>query len=499
MNWTSTGGYPFFADSLNKPIYKIFLDDGLYVMETITDSKGHPYELPLVPSREGRYFEGWFDSTGIRVTKATVFNESQTLFAKYSKNITDSSLVIYVSDTLPKPVFGWDSTIEVPKKWMHLDSNLYTVLSTPSELVWYFKQNPYSVRPKYVILGNDIFLGKDSTSILENDTLMFRFNLKNLEKGFVFDGGGHSIYGLKNELFRTLWLNSVVRNLTLVNSHLHDGMGAFVSRNYGTVQNCILRSAVVDSTSQYIAGLVYENMEEGVIENCKNFADLTLVSGFVEDVSGIASSNGGIIRNVVNYGNIISDLAYRVAGITVKNSGIIENAVNKGKIAVSNGDEANTYLEIAGITVINSETIKKSRNEGELSFKNKKTLYHLVIGGVVGSGYSIYDNNIVDSCVNAGRISVSISNDDYVEIYAGGIAGGNTGDGQATNIRNSVNEGDVVFYGDSILVSGEVDLYTGMHFGGIAGQAAKVDFCVNKGNITGRNSELVSCDDIEIE
>lgn len=488
VQWTSTGGYPFYADSLNKPIYKILLDDSLYITETITDSKGLLYELPLAPSKDGRYFEGWFDSTGTRVTKTTVFNQDQTLFARYSKTITDSSLITYASDTLTKPVFGWDSTIEVPKKWMRQDSNLYTVLSTPGELVWYFKQNPHYHRPHYVVLGKDIFLGKDSTSILENDTLMFRFNIKNLEKGFVFDGGGHSIYGLKNELFSGVWENSVLRNLTLANSHLHSKMGAFASQNYGTIQNCVLRSAVVDPASDYISGLVYENREEGIIENSKNYADLTIESGTVDYITGIATFNGGIIRNVVNYGNITSDVGFDIAGITFGNGGIIENAVNKGNISISNGDAKNTYIRIAGIAVLNSETIKNSRNDGEISFKNTNPLNHLEIGGIVGSGYSFDDNNIVDSCVNAGKISVSISNDDYATMYVGGIAGGGDVDGQWTKIRNSVNEGDITLYSDSILVSGDVDLYDGMHFGGIAGQADKVDSCVNKGNITGRNS-----------
>ena len=151
--WTTNGSYPFFADSDNLPIQKILLDDSLYVKTAYTDSKGHLQDIPLAVSKEGRYFQGWVDSVGTPVTKTTVFTDSQTIFAKYSNTITDSSLVIFNDNPTEKtPVIGWNGEFEEPVLKMHMDSSLYQVISTPGEYAWYIMNTRYrtsgTVSPK---------------------------------------------------------------------------------------------------------------------------------------------------------------------------------------------------------------------------------------------------------------------------------------------------------------------------------------------------------------
>ena len=493
--WTTNGSYPFFADSDNLPIQKILLDDSLYVKTAYTDSKGHLQDIPLAVSKEGRYFQGWVDSIGTPVTKTTVFTDSQTIFAKYSNTITDSSLVVFNDNPTEKtPVIGWNGEFEEPVLKMHKDSSLYQVISTPGEYAWYIMntryrtsgENPYIDR---AVLANDIYLAKDTAKYLPEN-----YMTGYLHKNNVFDGAGHSIYGLNGRMFRDVGKGAVIRNVNLVSLFMNPSSGyntdkasAFAYDNEGTIQNSSIRNAIVDSTAKEIYGFVVNNKKEGVIENCENYIDFTKGTQYAESVIGFAGYNAGLIKNVTNYGNIshpydsnIEDLSYTqpvyIAGIVQSNTGVIEKAINKGNIFGESARESTVYvqdMQIAGIAN-SGGTIKNSRNEGNITFNYTKSELNVRIGGI-SSGKAT-----IDSSVNLGSIKVDIA--DSIAKKNSLVIGGIALEG---SVKNSTNEGNISAI-DTTSARWVHVRFAGILSGGNYGlEGIDVDSCTNKGDIEG--------------
>ena len=76
-------GYPIYADSIHKPIYKIVFDDDGATTNRYTNYKGlvsFP-EDPEAP--EGKMFSGWYTDGGVKVKESTVFSGDQTVNAVY--------------------------------------------------------------------------------------------------------------------------------------------------------------------------------------------------------------------------------------------------------------------------------------------------------------------------------------------------------------------------------------------------------------------------------
>lgn len=76
-------GYPIYADSIHKPIYKIVFDDDGTIMNRYTNYKGQVSfpEDPEAP--EGKMFSGWYTDGGVKVKESTVFSNDQTVNAVY--------------------------------------------------------------------------------------------------------------------------------------------------------------------------------------------------------------------------------------------------------------------------------------------------------------------------------------------------------------------------------------------------------------------------------
>ena len=346
------------------------LDDSLYVKTAYTDSKGHLQEIPLAVSKEGRYFQGWIDSVGTPVTKTTVFTDSQTIYAKYSNIITDSSLVVFNDNPTEKtPIIGWNGEFKEPVLKMHKDSSLYQVISTPGEYAWYIKNTTRRIAGKNqyidrVILANNIYLSKDTTKYLPESHLTGK-----LLENFVFDGDGHSIYGLNGRMFSDVNKGAVLRNVSLVNIFMNPHSGyatnyasAFAYDNEGVIQNSSLRNAFIDSTAVELYGFVVSNKEGAIIENCENYSNFTEGTKRMQYIAGFVGYNAGLIKNVTNYGNISlpidrngiklsSPQPASIAGIAFTNAGVIENAINKGNLYGDLASDEEQRMSIAGIAV----------------------------------------------------------------------------------------------------------------------------------------------------
>ena len=76
-------GYPIFADSLHKPIYKVVFDDSGATSNRFTNYKGL-ISFPENPEPlEGKLFFGWYADNGVKVNETTIFSKDQTVYAFY--------------------------------------------------------------------------------------------------------------------------------------------------------------------------------------------------------------------------------------------------------------------------------------------------------------------------------------------------------------------------------------------------------------------------------
>lgn len=454
LTWSYDGGYPIFSDSTHLPVYRIDLDDSVFVSYALTDAKGHIVDLPPAYSTEGRYFDSWVDSTGKTVTKTTVFNAPSTIYAKYSKTIKDPSLVV----NRPDPTtIGWNGEMSVPKWRMHLDTSLYVAIFTPSELAWYLSTGASFTQRAALV--NDIVMGKDSLSVMTRE-LKTISEYGRYIKGYVFNGNGHNIYGLNGALFGTNY--GTIRDVHLVN-YLVTGRGAFVDTNRGTISKSSLRKGVMDQMDEIrISGFVSLNYgyETGfsIIDSCVNYSNYDLSAGNNPvSVAGIAYENRGTISNSRNLGNIKvqgSEIT-NVAGITLINgtTGNILNSTNEGDIEY----DGTISVRLAGIVTDNrADLIKGAKNYGKIYARVGASAY--VAGLAIGA-------NGIDSCANYGDITVVVvANELSGGINFGGIL---AGDYLRTeiNVKNSLNKGAITFVDSS---SSKLE---NIRFGGIAARA----------------------------
>ena len=84
-------GYPIFADSIFKPIYKVFFDDGDATIFRYSNYKGL-ISFPADP--EGKEFFGWYTDDGVKVEETTVFTKDLTVRA-----IFDSTEIPQISSS----------------------------------------------------------------------------------------------------------------------------------------------------------------------------------------------------------------------------------------------------------------------------------------------------------------------------------------------------------------------------------------------------------------
>ena len=76
-------GYPIFADSIFKPIYKVFFVNGDVTIFRYSNNKGL-VSFPADPEPPtGKKFSGWYSDNGVKVEKTTVFSKDQTVHAVY--------------------------------------------------------------------------------------------------------------------------------------------------------------------------------------------------------------------------------------------------------------------------------------------------------------------------------------------------------------------------------------------------------------------------------
>ena len=158
----------------------------------------------------------------------------------------------------------------------------------------------------------------------------------------TFDGNGH-----------------IIKNLTLTG----DEAGLF-GYNDGTIRNVYLDEVNISSTGGGVAALCYQNNTDATIECCAVLGGSINAVGNYGTAAGICSSNHGEINKCYNMAAVSTQ--YKGAGIVYNNcaKGTVSNCYNAGEVsAIYNSTQA-SY--IAGICASNYEIIKNCLNFGEV-------------------------------------------------------------------------------------------------------------------------------------
>lgn len=218
----------------------------------------------------------------------------------------------------------------------------------------------------------------------------------------VFDGKGHT---LNNVLINRVAWSTAPTETTVgtLNTTKCRSMGGVFGR---LGENGIIRNLNIGAGSKFemfgnsaaVAGSV-----DGLIENCRNYADVTGYSCWVGSMAG-QLNKGGRIVNCYNAGNIRSGYA-NVGGIAGTTYGIIENCVNTGDVFIGSiCTNFNTQRQRAGgITGgCNGGDLKNCVNFGTVYAEKNN------VGGIAGSmdgtSTSGSGNNNLVSCANFGNV-----------------------------------------------------------------------------------------------
>lgn len=245
----------------------------------------------------------------------------------------------------------------------------------------------------------------------------------------TFDGDGHTISKLKiGRLVWTVKPEDDPKGIGTVNTTLsratYIGLIGDLAKD-GVVKNVNIAADCKYEAFASVGSIVGYNY--GLIENCRNYADVFGFSSWIGGITG-QSAKGGVIRNCFNAGEVST--GYRnVGGITGQTQGILENCANTGSVyALSRYQAAGKdQIRYAGGIAggMNGARVVNCYNSG--------SVYALegYAGGITGTSPKTstpanYPNDIIGN-VNTGVVDCG------VQKYVGGISGGTGTEGTVEN------------------------------------------------------------------
>ena len=208
--------------------------------------------------------------------------------------------------------------------------------------------------------------------------------------GGVFDGGGHTVSGLRIDaagssqgLFRYLEEGALVRDLHVTGVVAPEGtrstVGGIAGVNAGTLQDCSFQGTVRGRNA--VGGIAGRNAGTGQITGCT-------ASGYIYG----ENATGGIVG---------------------RNQGLLLKCENRAGVNLTETEEAGD----AGLPDLDAGSVLDERavsgEDSEYHFRSSCT----DTGGIAG-----YSSGVVQSCVNAGDVGYP-----HVGYNAGGIAGRQSG------------------------------------------------------------------------
>lgn len=217
----------------------------------------------------------------------------------------------------------------------------------------------------------------------------------------VFDGGGFTIHRMLIP-GRVVWSTPPSPGVKgTLNASACAGWSGFIGR---LGKDGVLRNLSIAADSQlemYATCGAFVGANYGLIENCRNYADVIGYSCWVGGIAGKNEEGTATVRNCYNSGNITTCYA-NVGGIVGSSYGIIENCANTGEIkVVSLITNYSNVIHMAGGIVGNSTSgtsVSNCLNMGEVHAGKQKA------GGIIGASSSIMSDGIdrdsISSCLN---------------------------------------------------------------------------------------------------
>ncbi|MEE0762082.1 MAG: bacterial Ig-like domain-containing protein [Acutalibacteraceae bacterium] len=269
------------------------------------------------------------------------------------------------------------------------------------------------------------------------------------------------------------------------NNNTYGGLFGYVDgsiiKNLGIINSEIIVKSSSTQLTYAVSGGITGYSEKTEIKNCYNNGEIlatskSLLSDTVNDIN-VYSYAGGISGYALN--SSITNCYYD--GSILADSTLIS----------ANRYYTETYAYAGGISgILNDSNIINSYNTGNIKANPHSTTYVSSYGYAGGITGYMKNNSLVETCYNAGNITLSPTNCIYV--YSGGIAGYVSD----SSIMNSYNTMNVIIYSSNNYA----------YAGGIAGYTNEsvVEYCYNIGNIVAdmysggafgyiNNSDIKSC------
>ncbi len=311
-----------------------------------------------------------------------------------------------------------------------------------------------SFADSYFSLENDIDLEYDTdfAGITTDGTSTVAFEA-------VFEGNGHTLHNIyiANRVF---WSTEPTDDaFGTLNTSSCKSTSGFIGRlgENGVIRNLNL-AADCKFTEQYASAGSFAGICSGLIENCRNYADVQGISCWVGGIAGRVELQG-VVRNCYNAGNVKSGYA-NAGGIVGVAYGLIENCTNTGDITVEQlatnyANQLNLAGGIAGGS--SGSIIKNCINYGSVS--TTKARCGGISGSLAGTSTSGVGKDEVYYSINLGAVDTA----DKTTIGAiGGQSGTTAGsdvywDAQTLDLKANGNSNVDSMHGveTSVLTSGK--------------------------------------------
>lgn len=419
--WTMQANtYPRLKAMINLPVSDISGSAVLYVSPATRTVLQRNLQLNAIDDTEfGFLVNGKFTTKGhyASIEGGTLKLNSDLQFGNDTLAVRNSALMQqYVALMAPIPWQG-DGTAASP--WLITNkADMLALGKMTSESRVSFPGTYYKMTADINMEYDETFNGISST----NTTGRTQFH-------GTFDGDGHTISKLKiGRLVWTVKPEDDPKGIGTVNTTLsratYIGLIGDLAKD-GVVKNVNIAADCKYEAFASVGSIVGYNY--GLIENCRNYADVFGFSSWIGGITG-QSAKGGVIRNCFNAGEVST--GYRnVGGITGQTQGILENCANTGSVyALSRYQAAGKdQIRYAGGIAggMNGARVVNCYNSG--------SVYALegYAGGITGtspktSTSANYPNDIIGN-VNTGVVDCG------VQKYVGGISGGTGTEGTVEN------------------------------------------------------------------
>lgn len=308
------------------------------------------------------------------------------------------TIVIYNGDM---SIFHTACMLPIPMQGTGSETDPYLVKTKDDLLALATMTSEYqlSFPDMYFKMTNDIDMEYDKRfkGLSSTHTSAVTFNS-------VFDGGGHTIHKMA--------IDSITWNVhpeddpagfgtvNTTTSAYNETFAGFIGilGNSGVLKNL---NIAADCRFQVFASCgALAGWNNGLIENCRNYADIKGISMWNGGLVG-QNQNTGIIRNCVNTGNLINGNR-NAGGITSRNNGLIENCINIGNVSIDEG----AYQKAGKNSLTNAGGLAGSQYGGRIiNCQNFGNVYARegIVGGLLGengtgsTSSSLYSNDIINS------------------------------------------------------------------------------------------------------